>query len=192
MTKILLTMQNRNVNKAHPCCVNILKRSSYQRVNPMQSSKVQKLIPSDSPRVFVPKKKKLRFAETSILIVIPKTSCNNWYSKSEISEFKRDIQNSLAEVAGYSKVMECIGYSIQGGTALQSFDIDASICGLEHMISPEICRILTHFRKVTIAKVLKEQERQMASGENNSNKIAAISKRYSKFVVEWRRLIAEL
>ena len=191
-TKILSTMQNRNANEAHPCRVNILKHSSYQQVNPMQSNKVQKLLPSDSPRTYVPKKKKLRFAKTSTLIMIPKVSCNNWYTKSEISEFKRDIRHSVAEAAEYSKVMKCIGYSIQEGTALKSFDVDESVCGLEHLISPEICRILTHFRKLTVAKVLKEQERQLVLREHDSNKIATVSEKYSKFVVEWRRLIAEL
>ncbi|KAL3786840.1 hypothetical protein ACHAWO_003183 [Cyclotella atomus] len=154
------------------------------------SNKVQKLSASASPGGLP---KRLRFSETAQVMVVRKVRYGNWLNKSEIREFKRDVHTSaLAKTDLYSQVMRTIGYSVQQGTTSPEFKVEEDVRGLEHLLSPEVTRVLIQRRKMTIDQVLKEQERQLLFGEHDPEKIAMISQNNSSFVVEWRRRIAEL
>lgn len=141
------------------------------------------------------KKQQVRFAETATVVVVRK--CNyhyeNWYRKGEVRAFKRDIEKAcLAKADPYSKVMKSVGYCVQQGTVSPNFAVEDEIRGLEHLLSPDVARVLIQHRQRTIDQVLKEQERQLLCGEYDADKIASVSKQNSRFVVELRRRIAEL
>jgi hypothetical protein len=158
----------------------------------MKSNKAPKLSRGDSPHGNLPIKKRVRFSETSTLIVVPGANYNNWYSKDEVRAFKRDIRASVAEAKSYSKVMKCIGYSVQQGNAQLNLRVDDSIRGLEHLLSPELLKVLNFARTKSIKDILQGQSRQRSLGLQDEESIAKISKLDSKFVVELRRVIAEL
>ncbi|KAL3804175.1 hypothetical protein HJC23_013694 [Cyclotella cryptica] len=176
-----------------------LNQQLHCGVNP---SKSQKQSVRDSPRSYLPNptKKQVRFSETSILLVTaPKTSCENeatWYNKNDIREFKQHSRELSASLVGTpdAKTMRFIGYSVQEGTDLPSLkveDVDR-IRGLEHLMCPDVCKVLLQRRRATIANVLEEQRRQELNGEHDAAKIALISSRNSRFAVEWRQRIATL
>ena len=153
----------------------------------MNPSKSQKQSIRDTPRSVLPNptKKQVRFSETSILLVTaPKTCWENeatWYNKNDIREFKQHSRESSAALMGThdAKMMRCIGFSVQEGTDLPEMKIEdvERIRGLEHLMSPDVCKVLLQRRRATIARVLEEQRRQELAGEQDAAKIALISSR---------------
>ncbi|KAL7482076.1 hypothetical protein ACHAW6_007761 [Cyclotella cf. meneghiniana] len=202
-TKVIDQAPGQTINKANTHLmmqpsIN-LNQQNYCGVNP---SKSQKQSIRDTPRSFLPNptKKQVRFSETSILLVTaPKTCCENeatWYNKNDIRAFKQHSRESSAALMGTqeAKMMRCIGYSVQEGTDLPDMKVEdvERIRGLEHLMSPDVCKVLLQRRRATIVKVLEEQRRQELAGEQDAAKIALISSRNSKFAVEWRQRIATL
>lgn len=146
------------------------------------------------------KKKHLRFAETSTLIITqPKTAsemASSWYDTHDICDFKTDIKKASHVLCGTpnAHAMTYIGRCIQTGEAQAEVTIDdiEKIRGLEHLLSPGVCRILLQSRKRTIARVLQEQARQEEVGSYDAEKIASVSLASSEFAKEWRRRIMVL
>ena len=165
----------------------------------MNPTKAPKILKSDSPRCFIPykKKKQLRWAEISTLVVTArKTESENeasWYNKDEIRQFKRDTKVSSVLLAGThdSKMMKLLGHFVQKGTAQPNVKVqDANLIrGLEHLLSREVCSLLVQSRRLTIAKVLEEQKRQTCLGEYDAARIAFTSNKSSRFAVSWRQII---
>jgi hypothetical protein len=163
------------------------------------ANKARKRSKQDAPRSLNKfKEKQVRFAETSTLFLTSsKTNQEHestWYTKQEVRGFKQSIRESSASLTrSYdAKVMRAIGYSVQQGITrpeLQVQDVD-SIRGLEHLLSPDVCKLLVQRRRATTTRVLEEQARQVCAGERDAAKIAAVSAKNSKFAVEWRQRIS--
>ncbi|KAL3804159.1 hypothetical protein HJC23_013678 [Cyclotella cryptica] len=146
-------------------------------------------------------KKQLRFAKTSTLIVTqPKTASemeSSWYSTHDIREFKADTKKSSQALFGTqsASAMTYIGRCIQTGEAQEELTIDdiEKIRGIEHLVSPAVCRVLFQSRRATIARVLQEQARQEEEvGPRDAEKLASVSLASSGFAKEWRRRIMVL
>lgn len=155
---------------------------------------------SASPRSPHKRPKHIRFAESSVLIITqPKTPAemaSTWYNKAEVAAFKRDIKESSQSQCGTARAhaMRYIGHCIQTGEEQKPLDITGieEFRGLEHLLSPEVCRVLLQRRRATMARVLAEQARQESQGIHDADRIAAVSLANSEFAREWRRRIMNL
>ena len=167
--------------------------------------KARKQTASSSPRSSfsrgcIRKQKHVRFSESSTLIITqPKTVAEmseTWYSKQEVAEFKRDVKESSKNQWGtpQAQAMRYIGHCVQSGESQAELAIDnvERIRGLEHLISPEVCRVLLQRRRATIGRVLQEQRRQEEEGSFDAEKIATLSLVNSEFAREWRKRIMHL
>lgn len=143
-------------------------------------------------------KKKVRFSELSQMVVTqPKTEDDllaSWYTKHEVKKFKRNAEISAKRFAKSraSHTIKQLAYSIMSGTPQKNanFDHKELVCGLEHILSPSMMKLLMQRRKMTIVRVLEEQDIQRKSGETNISRIALASMENSSLTKEWRRRIA--
>lgn len=164
----------------------------------MSSCKSPKQSRIDSPRSFYNTKKRLRWAETSTVIVTARKTSNenkaSWYNKQDIRLFKRETKDSTVSLIGShdAKVMKLVGFSVQEGTALKVKAQNVNCHGLEHLISREVCYVLCQSRWKAIAGVLEEQERQRETGDHDVAKIASVSTKASRFAVQWRQRITDV
>lgn len=161
-------------------------------------SKSMKCSYTSSPRSSPVLKKTLRFSDTSVLIVTKPRSDSDrqasWYTKHEIRHFRKTAEQAAKRFANSqeSNVIKHVAYSVMSGAAQsdKSFHHKELVCGLEHMISPSILKVLIQRRKMTIERVLEEQHVQTELGENDPIRIALASMENSAFTKEWRRRIA--
>lgn len=163
----------------------------YLNASPCKSRKCSG---RSSPRNSLMSKKRVRFAETSIMILTEKESIPNWYSKQDIKRFRYNAELSARRFAKSqaSNVIKQVAYSVMSGTSLVdcNFAHKELICGLEHMVSPSLMKALLQRRKHTVDAVMQEQELQSRSGENDVSRLALASMKHSAFTKEWRRRLA--
>ncbi|KAL3781834.1 hypothetical protein HJC23_011143 [Cyclotella cryptica] len=160
--------------------------------------KSRKCFRADYPRHRCLRKKKVHFSETSMLIVTrPKSSSDLqacWYTKKDIAQFKHHVRVSAQTLSGTpsSNIMKHIAYSVASGSPQSNIDVQEKerFCGLEHLLSPEVLKVLIQRRKMTIARVLEEQDIQIRLKENDPHRLALASMTNSSFTKEWRRRIA--
>jgi hypothetical protein len=138
--------------------------------------------------------RRVRFSEYSTVIVTRRKTQEElksvWYAKSEMKQFEKDarratevvLDRSAAAANAYIKKTLLGSQEKLVGTEL--------ICGIEHGLSPEVTRVLLTARSKAINDVLQEQARQEASGEHDSTRMAAVSKRMSMFPRMWRHRVA--
>ncbi|KAL3804153.1 hypothetical protein HJC23_013672 [Cyclotella cryptica] len=145
--------------------------------------------------------KKLRFSDVATVIIIAQPKHNSdpksaWYSKKEISQFKRNTSKTSRFIWGTrrAQAMRYIGRCIQTGEAQADLSIEniEEIRGLEHLLSPEVYTVLLQRRRATISKVLEEQSCQHKAGVNDIARIATVSMLNSEFAKEWRQRIMSL
>eukprot|EP00956_Cyclotella_meneghiniana_P033928 scaffold100473_cov22-Cyclotella_meneghiniana.AAC.1 len=162
---------------------------------PSQSTKYSRnAFPRGSP---IPKKK-VRFSELSQMVLTkPTTEADiqaSWYNKHEIKKFKHNAEISAKRFAKSraSYTIKRVAYSIMSGTPQTNASIDHKelICGLEHIVSPSMMKLLMQRRKMSVSRVLEEQNIQRKSGETSISRIALASMENSSFTKEWRRRIA--
>ena len=161
-------------------------------------SKSMKCTYRSSPRSSPVLKKTVRFSDRSVLIVTnPRSDSDrqaSWYTKHEIKHFKKNAELAAKKFANSqeSNVIKHVAYSVISGTAQsnKNFYHKEHVCGLEHLISPSMLKILVRRRKLTIERVLGEQDVQMKLGESDPSRIALVSMGNSAFTKEWRRRIA--
>jgi hypothetical protein len=162
------------------------------------TSKARKITMHDSPRSSPIAMKQVRFSESSTLIITqPKSSTEkqaSWYTKKDFSQFRSDARacvKSLSETRSH-EVIEHIAYSVVSGTPLSSCPVleNERICGIEHLVSHDVLKVLVQRRKMAVARVLDEQDVQCSMGIKDSNRIAHVSMANSAFTKEWRRRIA--
>eukprot|EP01083_Nonionella_stella_P265422 899102_1 len=136
----------------------------------------------------------VRFAEFSQLILTePKSSTdirNAWFTKREISKFKRDLHLAAKAMrqTRTAKVIKYIGHSAATRTPQVDIHVRGTeiIRGLEHLLSPEVFKLLHVRRKKTIAAVIEEQQAQKRAGSSiDTFSTAQVSEANSSFSKEW-------
>ena len=162
------------------------------------SSNAMKYPKENAKRISPIPKRKVHFSDTSMMIMTkPRSEADlkaSWYSKNEIKHFRNKTENSARKFAKSrdSKVVEYLAYSVMSGTPQSdiNFHHNDIVCGIEHMISGKVLKILIQRRRMTIARVLEEQDVQHRLGEKDFTVIALASMANSAFTKEWRRRIA--
>lgn len=170
-------------------------------INPIKARKYTKM---DSPRHCGSSStpvKRVRFSDMSTLILTqPKSNeelCDSWYTKRDVALFKQNIRhatNVLRETRT-AKAMKHVAYSIASNTPQSPINFHGSgsaIVGLEHLLSPEVLKLLFQRRRLTAARVIEEQAVQSSLGENDAERIAQVSKDNSAFTREWALRIPSL
>ena len=143
--------------------------------------------------------KRVRFAETATLIIIVPKSRQElkqvWLIKREMKQSRNNMDDA-AKVA--RKTAAARAYIIQS-MAADGQDVKHSnddenlvdqLCGIEHLLSSEVCRALLTSKYLVLQRVLEEQARQKVTGERDSSKIAEASIKASLFSRLWHHRIA--
>ena len=144
--------------------------------------------------------KRLRFSEMSTLVIFPPRSDvhvqNSWYSKEEVALFKRELRTSTQALRDTrtAKAMKYIAYSISTGLPLTNIHIHGKehIRGMEHLLSPDVLKLLFQRRRQTITRVLEEQASQKQNGMGDPSRLAQVSMNNSSFTREWAHRISNL
>ncbi|KAL3804851.1 hypothetical protein HJC23_006623 [Cyclotella cryptica] len=143
---------------------------------------------------------KVTFSETSTLILMrPKTQPElklTWYTTEDISHFKQDAlaaATSLVETNA-SSAMAYVEMSLRAGQIhrISDFSEIDNACGIEHLLSPHVFRMMLETRNLTIERVLCEQERQKKRGIKKCELIAKASMNTSVLSQKWHHSIAVL
>ncbi|KAL7518762.1 hypothetical protein ACHAWX_003574 [Stephanocyclus meneghinianus] len=172
-------------------------KRDYPKYAPNKSRKMPKTVtPRNSP---IPKKR-VHFSATSTLILLRPRSDRDfratWYSKRDMQTFRRDVQMDARALVGSrsSDVLRHVAHSIASGAPPSDVALYGGewVCGLEHVMSREVLRVLIRRRKMTVARVLDEQDEQWRSGKYDPGRIALTSMEYSNFCKDWGRRIARL
>ena len=141
--------------------------------------------------------KRVRFCEYSDLFITePKREEEpTWYTREDISDFKKNarLTSRALRKTKTAKLMQHIAYS----AASKSPDLNdvrvhsrEFICGIEHLISPEVTKSLLLQRKKTIQRVLDIQAAQKAGILHaDPNSAATVSEINSSFSKEWCKRI---
>jgi hypothetical protein len=174
---------------APECTIPIKSRKCTNEDSPRHSQQQHKM------------KKQVRFKDTSTLVVTaPKTSSELeevWYSKRALAQFKLDAKRDALALTQTSpaNAINNVAYSIAMGiprACTVTNEEKEVINGVEHMISPEVMRVLVQRRKKTISNVLNEQNIQRSSGIYDPARLAIVSRKHSDFTTELRRRTASL
>ena len=137
---------------------------------------------------------------STLILTQPKSNeelCDSWYTKRDVALFKQNIRhatNVLRETRT-AKAMKHVAYSIASNTPQSPINFHRSgsaIVGLEHLLSPEVLKLLFQRRRLTAARVIEEQAVQSSLGENDAERIAQVSKHNSAFTREWALRIPSL
>jgi hypothetical protein len=119
-----------------------------------------------------------------------------WYTQDDISRFKQETFHSVSSLletnASVAKVYIEKSLLVNRSNDISPFVGIEHVCGIEHLMSPQVMRMILATRSLTIERVLREQERQKRTGENKGQLIAQASMETSVFAREWRRRVAEL
>lgn len=150
------------------------------------------------------KTKRVRFAEYAKLTLFERPSrevlLSRWYDKREKDYFKcafRHDANALRETS-VEKDMEKIAHAIMhtksNGTpniySLQLHENGIDARGIERSVSPLVMKLIVYGRKSAIYHVIHEQQRQKSLDVNDEERLAEVSKKYSRFAREWSSHIA--
>mmetsp|Transcript_8201 Transcript_8201/g.18411 ORF Transcript_8201/g.18411 Transcript_8201/m.18411 type:complete len:184 (-) Transcript_8201:1129-1680(-) len=164
---------------------------SINKVFIMEPKKMKRTLP---PRKTSKSSKRLRFSEfSSLTLTEPKSRAdlqNSWYTKKEMAQFKRKVRltsQALRETKA-AKAMKRIACSAATGSPQASINLHLKevICGIEHLISPQVLQLLLDRRRKTIARVLEDQQAQKEAGVGVDPLITAqVSAINSSFSKEW-------
>ncbi|KAL3787489.1 hypothetical protein HJC23_001139 [Cyclotella cryptica] len=173
-----------------------MKRESpnYNSKTSRKVSKATSLLNSSMP------KKRVHFSTTSTLVLLRPRSDRDrqasWYSKREMEQFRHNTHLTARVLMGSrsSDDVRHVAYSIASGVPRSNDTLyhKEMVCGLEHLIAPEVLKVLIRRRRMTVARVLEEQDEQWRSGEYDSGRIALASMENSNFTKEWGQRIARL
>lgn len=176
--------------------------SSTQSMNaPLPIQSYQPTMNSKTQSKKAPPVKRVRFAETSTLIITVRTSPREpkelWLTKREI---KRSRQNTNEAAKATRKTTAARAFIIQSmaadGQDVKQINEDKDhidqLCGIEHLVSYEVCRALLTSKFLALRRVLDEQARQRRTGAHDSGKIAEASIKASLFSRLWHQRIAAI
>lgn len=142
--------------------------------------------------------KRLRFAEQSQLLIVPKNKemQNAWYTKAEITQFKDRVRHSskaLSETRT-AKAMKCIAHSAATGSQPLTIQIRSkeTIRGIEHLISQDVMAYMLKRRAIHKSRVLAEQQAQICMNCVDTKRIAMVSKASSYYSKAWSSRITLL
>jgi hypothetical protein len=142
--------------------------------------------------------KRVTFSVTSTVVLVqPKTRQELkavWYSKDDMARFKLKACHSAEMMVGSVAAAAYIEQSLELDQRPSSnrFTGIEYICGIEHILSPAVLKMLHATKAMTIQHVLREQERQKKSGEYSPELIAEASMKTSLFSRAWRHNTAAL
>lgn len=147
-------------------------------------------------KIFRPRsesRKRLRFSSYSELVEIEQKSSseaqNMWYTKKETAQFKRDVlftSQALRETRT-AKVMKHMARSAAFGLPPDDIHVKGKevIHGIEHLISPEVLKLLLVQRRRTIAAVISDHQAQKIAGRGvDALRTAQVSEACSSFSKE--------
>lgn len=164
------------------------------------------------------------FSDKSSVVVLPSRTSTDatrcWYSRSELAEFKSTMKLSALSLretrtAKLMKHMAFLAATTSSNTTSQHqqqnddcsttnslFDMNsqgkAAIRGMEHLLSPTVCKLLVQRRRLVVHRVLEEQGRMNDDPMMYSNyieratRIARTSMKNSKFSKEWTSKVTSL
>lgn len=144
--------------------------------------------------------KHVTFSQTSTLIVTcPKTRPELkilWYTLEDIRRFKQETLNSahflLERHACTAKAYIQKSLQVDRCNVIGQFGGIEHVCGIEHLLSPQVFHMIMATRVLTIERVLREQECQRGAGTNHYERIAQASMMTSTFAREWHHSKAVL
>jgi hypothetical protein len=144
--------------------------------------------------------KRVTFSVTSTLVITkPKSrqeSRSSWYSKKDIDSFKqrsrRAAKSMVENNAPVAKAFIEMSLEIDHINEIVCFGGKEYVCGIEPMLSHKVLQLLVTTRRLTVERVLEEQECQRITGKSNIELIAQASMKTSVFARTWRQRIAEL
>ncbi|KAL7449762.1 hypothetical protein ACHAXS_000214 [Conticribra weissflogii] len=139
-------------------------------------------------------KKQVKFSIYSTLTVIPSLKNNNlWYDKDDIRRFKQEAAESLLSLRENGVTSEVEQLANHAASTKHDAEkvarIPDSARGLEHMISYPVFKLTYHSRLQVMSRVLREQERQRASGDFDESRLAEASTQNSAFAKDWASII---
>ena len=161
------------------------------------------------PSSSCPAAKRVRFSEFSSLTMFsahPREVVRAaWYSKRDIDNFKRDIRHdtlALRETMAGAEI-EHLAHSIISSSSTSNARARATPCfnvhddieeldarGLEHLISPQVLKLIFQRRKLATSRVIQEQEMQKELGIKDNLRLSQVSRKYTGFSKEWSSHIA--
>lgn len=144
--------------------------------------------------------KHVTFSEKSTLIITrPKPQSELkllWYTQADIRRFKQETWksvNSLLETnASTAKAYIEKSLRVDQRYDMCRFGGIEHVCGIEHLLSRKVFDVIMATRALSIEQVLREQERQKRTGNNQCELIARASMQASVFVREWHHRKAVL
>ena len=144
--------------------------------------------------------KHVTFSQTSTLIFTsPKTRPELkllWYTREDIRRFKQETSNSanslLETNASTAKAYIEKSLRVDHCNVISQFGGIEHVCGIEHLLSPQVFHLIMATRALTIERVLGEQECQKEAGTNHYERIAQASMKTSAFAREWHHIKAVL
>ena len=146
-------------------------------------------------------KKRVRFSEYSQLFVHERRSRddlkNAWYTKNDVKQFRKDAYMTSVALQGSttSKAMEYIAKSAARGVSHETIHAQGKelVCGIEHLIHPEIARLMVDRRKNANTRLLALQEEHRKACTHPDFRRYALAKKsmsYSSFSKDWCLQIA--
>lgn len=144
-----------------------------------------------------PAAKRVKFAETADLIITERKQDlkAHWLSSKEMKQHKRKMDEDAKCIRRTPIAKAYILQSMAAdGEDINHLHNDANqldqLCGIEHVLSSEVCRALLTSKYLTTQRVLQEQARQQKMGEHDTSKIAEASTSASLFSRLWHNRIA--
>ncbi len=152
-----------------------------------------------------PKKtKRVRFAEFAKLTLFERPSrevlLTRWYNEREKHYFKIAIRRDVSALRETSveKEVEAIAHAIIHTKAdvtpenysLQLHERGIDAHGIERSVSPLVMKLIVQGRKSAIYHVIHEQRRQKSLDVKDEDRLAEVSRKYSRFAREWSSRIA--
>lgn len=181
-----------------------MKKQAANTCTSYHPAKSRKCSKEDSPKGPSPRNRTVRFSETSVLVITrPKTSNDlkaTWYSRKDLVQFKqcaRADAQILSQTTSLENVINRVAYSAATGegtpqahtATIQGLEL---MNGIEHLLAPQVLRVLLQRRKKTIATVLEEDRAQLRLGTRDPQRLASVSSESSGFSKELRQRIAFL
>ncbi|KAL7512444.1 hypothetical protein ACHAXN_010521, partial [Cyclotella atomus] len=144
-----------------------------------------------------PATKRVRFADTATLIILERQQelKEHWLSRREMKQHKQNMDEAAKTIRRTPLAKAYILQSV----AVDGEDVKhlpdhteqlAELCGIEHLLSSEVCRALLTSKCLASQRVLQEQARQQKMGDHDNAKIAEASINASLFSRLWHYRIA--
>ncbi|KAL7544060.1 hypothetical protein ACHAXR_013564 [Thalassiosira sp. AJA248-18] len=137
--------------------------------------------------------KRVQFSECSQLLIITEGDTDakqEWYTKEDIIQFKKNVRvaSTALRKTRTAKTMKYIARSAAAGSPQVDVHFHGveHIRGIEHLLSPEVCKLLWVQRQNTIHRVLEEDQAQKRAGMGTDpSRTAQVSEANSSFSKEW-------